>query len=139
MNSVTGPDVRAYDYTNPTRLCDVVMKGGITSGVIYPHAVCEFAPAVTASATSAAHRRARSSLPRRRLSTVGHRRPVDSGGSPSCRRGWAPGQLNLFDLFQPQPATRTLYGLLAACMQHEWKLVPRAAGLVSNARTGQRQ
>src|SRR5688500_8000992 len=27
----------------PAELCDIVMKGGITSGVVYPHAVCELA------------------------------------------------------------------------------------------------
>ena len=36
-------DPRTYDYSQPTRLCDIVMKGGITSGVVYPHAVCELA------------------------------------------------------------------------------------------------
>jgi predicted acylesterase/phospholipase RssA len=30
-------------YSNPTKFCDVVMKGGITSGVVYPLAVCELA------------------------------------------------------------------------------------------------
>lgn len=30
-------------FSNPTRLCDLVMKGGITSGVVYPSAVCELA------------------------------------------------------------------------------------------------
>lgn len=30
-------------YQEPTRECDVVMKGGITSGVLYPLAVCELA------------------------------------------------------------------------------------------------
>src|SRR6187399_3344956 len=30
-------------YASPTRECDIVMKGGITSGVIYPLAVCELA------------------------------------------------------------------------------------------------
>ena len=30
-------------FANPTRFCDLVMKGGITSGVIYPSAVCELA------------------------------------------------------------------------------------------------
>ena len=29
----------------PERQCDIVMKGGITSGVVYPHAVCELAGA----------------------------------------------------------------------------------------------
>ena len=32
-------------YLSPTRGCDVVMKGGITSGVLHPHAVCELATA----------------------------------------------------------------------------------------------
>ena len=36
-------DPRTYDYSQPTRTCDVVMKGGITSGVVYPHALCELA------------------------------------------------------------------------------------------------
>ena len=44
MEPRTGPgDPRAYDYSRPTRSCDVVMKGGITSGVVYPHAICELA------------------------------------------------------------------------------------------------
>jgi predicted acylesterase/phospholipase RssA len=36
-------DLREADYSQPTRSCDVVMKGGITSGVVYPHAVCQLA------------------------------------------------------------------------------------------------
>ena len=27
----------------PSRMCDVVLKGGITSGVVYPYTVCELA------------------------------------------------------------------------------------------------
>ena len=38
-------DPRLYDYSSPERECDVVMKGGITSGVVYPHAICELARA----------------------------------------------------------------------------------------------
>ena len=36
-------DPRTYDYSGPSRTCDIVMKGGITSGVVYPHAICELA------------------------------------------------------------------------------------------------
>jgi len=36
-------DPRTYDYSRPQRTCDIVMKGGITSGVVYPHAICELA------------------------------------------------------------------------------------------------
>jgi hypothetical protein len=30
-------------YTEPQLLCDLIMKGGITSGVVYPDAVCRLA------------------------------------------------------------------------------------------------
>ena len=37
-------DPRAYPKADElVKECDVVMKGGITSGVIYPHAVCQLA------------------------------------------------------------------------------------------------
>lgn len=37
----------AADFENPAirRLCDIVMKGGITSGVVYPLAICKLATA----------------------------------------------------------------------------------------------
>src|SRR4051794_37043573 len=38
-------DVPEVPREAPARLCDVVMEGGITSGVVYPHAVCELARA----------------------------------------------------------------------------------------------
>ena len=31
------------NFAQPKRLCDLVMKGGVTSGVVYPLAVCELA------------------------------------------------------------------------------------------------
>ena len=31
----------------PRRFCDLVMKGGITSGIVYPKAVCELASEFT--------------------------------------------------------------------------------------------
>lgn len=36
---------RDHTHPTPTRLCDLVMKGGITSGVVYPLAVVELAKA----------------------------------------------------------------------------------------------
>ena len=60
------------DVTLPTEYCDVVMKGGVTSGVVYPLAVAELATkftlkniggtsagAIAASATAAAEYRRR--------------------------------------------------------------------------------
>ena len=34
-------DPRSYD--NPGLSCDLIMKGGITSGVVYPRAACRLA------------------------------------------------------------------------------------------------
>jgi hypothetical protein len=31
------------DFANPSAVCDVIMKGGITSGVVYPLALTELA------------------------------------------------------------------------------------------------
>jgi predicted acylesterase/phospholipase RssA len=31
------------DYTSATKKCDIVMKGGITSGIVYPRAVSRLA------------------------------------------------------------------------------------------------
>jgi hypothetical protein len=120
MNAAASPDVRAYDYSNPTRLCDVVMKGGITSGVIYPHAVCQFAKtyrfrnvggtsagAIAAAAAAAAE----------------YGRASETGGFRRLAElpEWLGAGTNLFDLFQPQPKTRKLYGLLAAGMYKDRK------------------
>ena len=37
------PHPKTYDYSDPKLECDIIMKGGVTSGVIYPWAVCELA------------------------------------------------------------------------------------------------
>jgi predicted acylesterase/phospholipase RssA len=31
------------DYSRAGRKCDIIMKGGITSGIVYPKAVCRLA------------------------------------------------------------------------------------------------
>jgi len=104
----------------PTRLCDVVMKGGITSGVVYPLAVAELAErfsfvniggtsagAIAAAATAAAE------LRRRR-------------GGPDPDAGFRelkalPAFLgegrNLVGLFEPQRATAPLLRTLLAALR----------------------
>ena len=38
------PDAPQSDpFANPAKKCDIVMKGGITSGIVYPSAVCKLA------------------------------------------------------------------------------------------------
>lgn len=98
---------RTYDYLSPSRSCDMVMKGGITSGVVYPHAVCELAQvyrfrsvggasagAIAAAATAAAEL-GRQSDGFRKLAEL----PQWLGG-------------NLASLFQPQRSTRGLFAIL---------------------------
>ena len=74
-------DPRTYDYSGPSRTCDIVMKGGITSGVVYPHAICELARTyrfVDVGGTSAGG-------DRRRRGRCGRARPR-AGRLPQARR-----------------------------------------------------
>jgi hypothetical protein len=105
------PDPREYDYSHPTRNCDIVMKGGITSGVVYPHAVCELAQtyrfksvggtsagAIAAAATAAAE----------------YGRYRDGFGVLARLPEWIGTGDNLQSLFQPEPSTRRLHRILLA-------------------------
>ncbi len=97
------------------RECDVVMKGGITSGVIYPGALAEFA----------AHYRLHS-LGGASAGAIGAALGAaaeygrDTGGF--TRLAAVPAQLGegrLAALFQPQPGTRPLLPLLLAVTGHD--------------------
>jgi hypothetical protein len=111
----------------PDKSCDVVMKGGITSGVIYPKAICELARhhrlrqvggssagAIAAAAAAAAE--------------LG--RDSDSGGYAKLAAlpGWLAGtpegdtDSNLFHLFQPQKSTSPYYRLFVEHMKVKGKL-----------------
>jgi hypothetical protein len=101
--------------------CDVVMKGGITSGVTYPWAICEIAKkyhlrsiggtsaGAIAAATAAAAEFGRE----------------DGGGFPRLAElptrlsRVAKGQTNstLFNLFQPQPGTAPFFNLLKKALE----------------------
>jgi predicted acylesterase/phospholipase RssA len=103
----------------PDRYCDIVMKGGITSGVVYPPAVVELsktytfrniggtsAGAIAASVTAAAE----------------YGRQTGNDGFPKIAElpqwlgGTAPNGRgsNLFFLFQPQSQTRSLFRVVIA-------------------------
>ena len=110
------------DYSAPTLECDVVMKGGITSGVVYPLAVCELAKtyrfrciggtsagAIAAAATGAAeYGRARGGTGFRELAAL----PGWLGHMPE-----GSDRSNLFGLFQPQPATDALFDVATAALR----------------------
>jgi predicted acylesterase/phospholipase RssA len=98
------------------RSCDVLMKGGITSGVIYPRAVCELARSyklasvggssagAIAAAAAAAAELGRATDGFGKLEKL----PTDLMATRSD------GTSVLYRLFQPQDATAALYGVFTA-------------------------
>ena len=101
-------------YSNPESECDVIMKGGITSGVVYPHVVLELAKKYrfknvggTSAGAIAAAITAAAELDR------------DGDGFNSIER--IPGYLssNLEGLFQPVPELSRLYNLLLKLQEKE--------------------
>jgi len=100
----------------PEPFCDVVMKGGITSGVVYPHAVCELAAAYrlrnvggTSAGAIAAAAAAAAEYGR---ATGGYDELADL---PT----WIGTDGNLANLFQPQKTTCRLHALLLAAISHK--------------------
>src|ERR1051326_4964894 len=103
----------------PVRFCDVVMKGGITSGVVYPLAVGPLAErfklknvggtsaGAIAAAAAAAAELGRSAGGFDRLKGLPH---FLSGLSPDGEN------TNLFAFFQPQPETRALFNVAVSAL-----------------------
>jgi predicted acylesterase/phospholipase RssA len=111
--TASGDDPRHYDYAHPERECDIVMKGGITSGVVYPHAVCELARTyrlVNVGGTSAGAIAAAAAG----AAELGRA----NGGFAKLAElpAWLAHGTNLFSLFQPQAKTKRLFSLLAASL-----------------------
>ena len=99
------------DFANPTADCDLIMKGGITSGVVYPLAIVELAKhfrlahvggtsagAIGAAAAAAAE--------------------YGRSGGGFKRLAEVPNELGkkLFGLFQPSPALKPIYDIAVACI-----------------------
>ncbi|MET0520525.1 MAG: hypothetical protein ABW156_00915, partial [Jiangellaceae bacterium] len=102
--------------TAPLLECDLVMKGGITSGVVYPLAVCELATVyrlrsvggssagAIAAAAAACAELGRASGGFAKLATLPDDLTATVDGQDS----------RLFTLFQPQPKMRRLFGLVTS-------------------------
>ncbi|MGD9753103.1 MAG: hypothetical protein AB7W59_19085 [Acidimicrobiia bacterium] len=116
-------DPRSYPLTDDVRdHCDLVMKGGITSGVIYPYAVCQLATgrrlhrvggtsagAIAAGAAAAAE--LGRDVPRRDAGFARLAALPTNLAAPV-----ADGHTRLYHLFQPQPQTAPLYRLVAVAL-----------------------
>jgi predicted acylesterase/phospholipase RssA len=103
------------EYAQASRRCDIVMKGGITSGVVYPRAVCELAKtfrfrniggtsagAIAAAATAAAE----------------YGRKEEGFERLAALPEWLGERGNLPSLFQPQRRTRGLFKIVLAAIEH---------------------
>ncbi|MBO3752959.1 patatin-like phospholipase family protein [Streptosporangiaceae bacterium NEAU-GS5] len=126
------PDPKYVDYVNHS--CDLTMQGGVTSGVIYPFAVCALARtyvfrsiggasvgAMAAAATAAAEYGRRTAAKTEGEVSDGHVRAgfpglaqmVESLLSPPSRDE----EYRLAQLFQPGRKTRALYRVVIASKQ----------------------
>jgi hypothetical protein len=103
--------------------CDLVMKGGITSGVIYPRAVCQLAAtkrlrsvggtsagAIAAAGAAAAEYGRDAGAGAEGRADVGYPRLASLPDKLAEKDG---GHTTLFNLFQAQPGTQALYRLLS--------------------------
>lgn len=111
-------DAASQRYSSPTRECDLIMKGGITSGVVYPGAACRLAEthrfrqvggtsagAIAAAAVAAAER--------------GRHLPAPAGFAGLERVSSELGS-GLATLFQPAPSTRAAFGILTTWIEPGW-------------------
>jgi len=114
MIEATDPaDLESADYTQVSADCDLVMKGGVTSGVVYPTAMCRLAQRfrfrgiggtsagalAAALAAAAQHERGPN-----HASSIGFQRLA------AISRYLGTGK-NLLNLFQPSPETARLFDL----------------------------
>ncbi|HYX89742.1 MAG TPA: patatin-like phospholipase family protein [Gaiellaceae bacterium] len=124
MTAGTAQTPRFRYPVDPGRRCDVVMKGGITSGVVYPLGLCRLAErfllqniggtsagAIAAAAAAAAEygRRHQSGEGYAALESLPHWLGETATGSEDS---------NLFNLFQPAPQARGLFALLVGAISH---------------------
>lgn len=118
-------------YGNPQETCDIVLKGGITSGVVYPLGLVALAKkyrfsniggtsagAIAAAAAAAAE----------------YGRYTDAGFT---RLEKIPGEVgpNLLSMFQPTPALRPLFNIFVAALRAKGN-AGRAAAIVGAAVSG---
>jgi hypothetical protein len=124
--------LRGADYSRAERECDMVMKGGITSGVVYPLTVCRLATryrlrsiggtsagAIAAGVAAAAEHRRRTGTGADR--DVGYRMLA---GLPDLISSQLEG------LFQARPDTQRLYGVLHAAIDPDRRGLRKVVAIV---------
>ena len=108
----------------PERFCDVVMKGGITSGVVYPKALSELAKEFRfrniggTSAGAIAAEAAAAAECGRRSENAGFE--VLQGLPQQLGERVTPTRTRLFEFFRPQPSTKQVFDTLVAALRGGW-------------------
>lgn len=101
----------------PTRFCDLVMKGGVTSGVVYPLAAAKLSEAFVfkniGGTSAGAIAAAATAMAESARATGGFERLGGLTGILTAPAAVG-GQSNLFAFFQPQPGTSRLYRMCVA-------------------------
>ena len=119
------------EYQRPTLRCDLVMKGGITSGITYPKAVCEIAKtyrvrnvggtsAGAMAAAAAAAAEVGRAIPGAGYERLDHLPTRLSADTPAGE-----GSV-MFNLFQPTKDTQPLFRILSAGLRGKGSLVKLA-------------
>ncbi|MGE0734811.1 MAG: hypothetical protein AB7G15_17610 [Alphaproteobacteria bacterium] len=110
--------------TIPERYCDIVMKGGITSGLIYPRAVAELAEVyrfknIGGTSTGAIAATLTAASEYRRLRGGGDAGFAEMKGLARwlSEPSKVAGKSNMFALFQPQRETAPLFNVFASALR----------------------
>jgi predicted acylesterase/phospholipase RssA len=133
----------------PEDFCDLVMEGGVTSGVVYPSAVVELAQfyrfrsiggtsagAIAAAATAAAELDRRNAIA---VAAEGGNARQPSGfeilAALPTQLATGQGGTRLFDLFQPEPETRPLFRMLSSALNRKSRTT-LVLGLIAGGLSG---
>jgi predicted acylesterase/phospholipase RssA len=121
------------DYRTAEKPCDLIMKGGVTSGIVYPKAICKLARRFyfrniggTSAGAIAAALAAAAEVSRRRNAEG------DNGFNLLAQLpDWLGSGTNLLDLFQPSPKTMPLFRVLLGAIGKK-SLLTRSAHIAGN-------
>ncbi|MCB0974283.1 MAG: patatin-like phospholipase family protein [Actinobacteria bacterium] len=130
---------RSDVYRNPARECDVVMKGGVTSGVLYPLAICELATtyrlrSIGGTSAGAIAAAAAAAAEYGRDSTS----PGSGFAGLAAVPDWLAEDNNLEGLFKPNAETAILHGLAMEAAKPERNIGHILGSLFSAARQSRR-
>ncbi len=104
----------AREFVNPQKVCDIVMKGGITSGIVYPLALVSLAKEYRFSSIGGTSAGAMAAAA---AAAAEYGRRTANGGF--VRLGRVPNEVgpDLLALFQPTPTLNPLFNILVAALK----------------------